>query len=86
MRRPMGGEGVVLMETIINLCGAVTEFANLLLVLGASGCNDPLISHHKHQPIGRNSPSPPSLSYRIDTYIMPPAVLFPKFSSLTFYF
>jgi hypothetical protein len=37
----------VLMETIINLCGAVTEFVNLLLVLGDSGCNDPVISLHK---------------------------------------
>jgi hypothetical protein len=46
----------VLMETIINLCGAITEFANLRLVLGASGGSDPISSYNKYHPTGPNSP------------------------------
>jgi hypothetical protein len=37
------------METIINLCGAPTNFAKLLLVLEASGGSDPVRAYNKHQ-------------------------------------
>ena len=50
----------MLMETIINLWGALTKFTNLLLVLEASGGSDPVSAHNKHQLKGQNFP--PSLS------------------------
>ena len=55
INRLTAGTEIVLMETIINLWGAVTKFTNLLLVLEASGGSDPVSAHNKHEPKGQNS-------------------------------